>query len=153
MKKYLFILLTMLLMITAPVAIAEAVDAAPAQPFPAIDLTPLFQAIIAVLATLITSKLIPWIKARTNERQQALIRAAVTTAVYAAEQIYGASNGKEKLMYVKSKLAKKGYRVDIDEIEAAVQELTLNQGNAYGVVLGDVVSSDYEDEEAQEENE
>jgi len=31
---------------------------------------------------------------------------------------------KEKLMYVKGQLAKKGYHVDIDEIEAAVLELT-----------------------------
>ena len=46
-------------------------------------------------------------------------------AVYAAEQLYGAGAGKEKLMYVKGQLAKKGYRIDVDEIEAAVKELTV----------------------------
>jgi hypothetical protein len=51
--------------------------------------------------------------------------AAVSVAVYAAEQLYGAGAGKEKLMYVKGQLAKKGYHVDIDEIEAAVRELTI----------------------------
>ena len=30
-----------------------------------IDLTPIFQAIIALLAALVTYKLVPWIKART----------------------------------------------------------------------------------------
>jgi hypothetical protein len=53
-----------------------------------------------------------------------MLRAAVSVAVYAAEQLYGAGAGKEKLMYVKGQLAKKGYHVDIDEIEAAVLELT-----------------------------
>lgn len=45
--------------------------------------------------------------------------------MYASEQLYGAGAGKEKLMYVKGQLAKKGYRIDIDEIEAAIRELTL----------------------------
>lgn len=57
-----------------------------------------------------------------------MLRATVSVAVYAAEQLYGAGAGKNKLMYVKGQLAKKGYHVDIDEIEAAVQDLSLNRG-------------------------
>jgi len=93
-----------------------------------IDLTPLFQAVIAFLAALVSYKLIPWIQARTTAQQQELLRAAVSVAVYAAEQLYGAGAGKEKLMYVKGQLAKKGYHVDVDEIEAAVRELTMIGG-------------------------
>ena len=52
-----------------------------------IDLTPIFQAIIALLAALVTYKLVPWIKARTTESQQALLSATVRTLVYAAEQL------------------------------------------------------------------
>ena len=92
-----------------------------------IDLTPILQAIIALLASLVTLKLIPWIQARTTAQQQGMLRAAVSVAVYAAEQIYGAAAGKEKLMYVKGQLAKKGFDVDIDEIEAAVRDLTITQ--------------------------
>ena len=92
-----------------------------------IDLTPILQAIIALLASLVTLKLIPWIQARTTAQQQQMLRASVAVAVYAAEQIYGAAAGKEKLMYVKSQLAKKGFDVDIDEIEAAVRDLTITQ--------------------------
>ena len=95
-----------------------------------IDLTPILQAIIALLASLVTLKLIPWIQARTTAQQQEMLRAAVSVAVYAAEQIYGAAAGKEKLMYVKGQLAKKGYHVDIDEIEAAVRDLTITQKDA-----------------------
>lgn len=126
MKKYLLVFLlamVALTLITLPVALAEAVDPVPG--LPGIDLTPLFQAVVGILAALVTYKLIPWIQARTTAQQQELLRAAVSVAVYAAEQLYGAGAGKEKLMYVKGQLAKKGYRVDIDEIEAAVRELTL----------------------------
>jgi lipopolysaccharide export LptBFGC system permease protein LptF len=126
MKKYLMVFLLTLVVMTAvtlPLALAEAVDPAPG--LPGIDLTQLFQAVIGFLAALVTYKLIPWIQARTTAQQQELLRAAVSVAVYAAEQLYGAGAGKDKLMYVKGQLAKKGYRVDIDEIEAAVRELNV----------------------------
>lgn len=126
MKKYLMVfLLTLVAMtlVTLPLALAEAADPVPA--LVGIDLTPLFQAVIAFLAALVTYKFVPWIQARTTAQQQEMLRAAVSVAVFAAEQLYGAGNGKEKLMYVKGHLAKKGYRVDIDEIEAAVRELTV----------------------------
>ena len=126
MKKYLMVfLLTLVAMtlVTLPLALAEATDPAPVPP--GIDMTQLFQAVIGFLAALVTYKLIPWIQARTTAQQQELLRAAVSVAVYAAEQLYGAGAGKEKLMYVKGQLAKKGYHVDIDEIEAAVRELTI----------------------------
>lgn len=127
MKRYLTIILVMVLtmLLTASFAMAEAVDAVPAEP--GIDLTPLFQAVIAFLAALVTYKLVPWIQARTTAQQQEMLRAAVSVAVYAAEQIYGAGNGKQKLMYVKGQLASKGFKVDIDEIEASVRELTMTQ--------------------------
>ena len=125
MKKILMILMALLLVIAlAPGALAEA---PPAEPAPGIDLTPLFQAVIALLASIVTIKVIPWIKARTTAAQQEKIRAFVKVFVYAAEQLYGAGNGKDKLMYVKGKLAEKGFHIDIDEIEAKVQELALMQ--------------------------
>ena len=126
MKKYLMVfLLTLVAMtlVTLPIALAEATNPAPV-PL-GIDMTQLFQAVIGFLAALVTYKLIPWIQARTTAQQQELLRAAVSVAVYAAEQLYGAGSGKEKLMYVKGQLVKKGYRVDVDEIEATVRELTI----------------------------
>lgn len=87
-----------------------------------INLTPIFEAIIGLLAAIITWKVIPWIKARTTAEQQTMLRATVRTLVYAAEQIYGAGKGKEKLDYVSAQLAAKGFTVDRAEIEAAVGE-------------------------------
>lgn len=90
-----------------------------------IDLTPIFEAILALLAALVTYKLIPWIKSKTTAEQQALLTATVKTLVYAAEQLYGAGKGDEKLQYVKQKLQEKGFDVDVDAIEAAVKEITI----------------------------
>lgn len=93
-----------------------------------IDLTPIFEAILALLATLVTYKLIPWIKARTTAEQQSLLAATVRTLVYAAEQLYGAGKGAEKLDYVISELEKRGFTADRAAIEAAVAE-QLNSTN------------------------
>lgn len=87
-----------------------------------IDLTPIFRALVLLIAALITYRLIPWIKAKTTNEQQKGIRAFVRTLVYAAEQLFGAGNGPQKLEYVKMKLAAAGFDVNIDEIEAAVKE-------------------------------
>lgn len=122
MKKVLIILVTLMLVMLTFVSMAEGAIAS-IDYSPTIDLTPIFQAVIGFLAALITHKLIPWIQARTTAQQQEMLRAAVSVAVYAAEQLYGAGAGKEKLMYVKGQLAKKGYKVDLDEIEAAVREM------------------------------
>ena len=90
-----------------------------------IDLTDIIQAAIALIVALITYKVIPWIKAKTTESQQAILMATVRTLVYAAEQLYGAGKGKEKFTYVRQKLQEKGFDVDVDAIEAAVKEVTI----------------------------
>ena len=90
-----------------------------------IDLTDIIQAVIALIVALITYKVIPWIKAKTTESQQAILMATVRTLVYAAEQLYGAGTGKEKWQYVTRKLTEKGFDVDVDAIEAAVKEITI----------------------------
>lgn len=87
-----------------------------------IDLTPIIQAIIALLAAIITYKLVPWIKAKTTNEQQVLLSATVKTLVFAAEQLYGAGNGDEKLDYVVKQLEAKGFTADRAVIEAAVKE-------------------------------
>ena len=93
-----------------------------------IDLTPIVQAVIALLAALVTYKLVPWIKARTTAEQQAMLGAMVRTLVYAAEQLYGAGHGAEKLDYVIGELRARGFDADRAAIEAAVREMTSGLG-------------------------
>ena len=123
MKKYLTIFLLALVSMTLlmiPGAMAEAVDAVPG-----VNLTPLIDAAIKLLASIVLLMIIPWVKSKLTAQQQELVRAAVSVAVYAAEQLYGAGRGHDKLLYVKGQLAKKGFHIDIDEIEAAVHELAV----------------------------
>ena len=88
-----------------------------------IDLTTIINAIIALLAALVTYRVIPWIKAKTTNEQQAYIRALVKAGVYAAEQIYNTDGmGSEKMAYVKNYLQSFGFDINVTEIEAAVSE-------------------------------
>ena len=86
-----------------------------------IDLTPIFQAVIAMLAALVTYKLIPWIKSKTDKNQQDNIAAAAKIAVYAAEQLYGANHGDEKLDYARRVLQAAGYDMNTDTLRAAIE--------------------------------
>lgn len=92
-----------------------------------IDLTPIFQAVVMLLAALITHRLIPWLKARTTKQQQDNIQAAAKIAVFAAEQIFGAGQGEDKLDYALGVLERSGYHVDKtiarEAIEKAVAEM------------------------------
>lgn len=95
-----------------------------------IDLTPIVNAAIVLLATIITAFVIPWVKkyvlpwieANTTEKQRSAMYGLYKTAVYAAEQIYGSGYGKDKLEYAKNYIRDKGYTVDYDLIEATVKE-------------------------------
>lgn len=96
-----------------------------------IDLTPILQAIVALIAALITAKLIPWIKARTTNEQRAAMSAVIKTLVFAAEQMYGACDGAVKLRYVEEELEKRGYKADTAAIEAVIGEY-INFGRITG---------------------
>lgn len=91
-----------------------------------IDLTPIINAVIALIAAVIAYWVIPWVKAKTTNEQQANMRAAIKTLVFAAEQTWGAGHGSEKLDFVIEQLRLKGYNVDRVEIEAAVGEYINN---------------------------
>ena len=93
-----------------------------------VDLTPLLQAVIALIASIITLKVIPWIKARTTAQQQVLLRSTTEILVRAAEQLYGSGKGQEKLKYVEAELARRGYQVDTAAIEASVRSMNLESG-------------------------
>lgn len=88
-----------------------------------IDLTPIIQAVIVLLAAFVTYKVVPWIKSKTTAQQQANLDVVYEMFCYAAEQLYGANHGPEKLTYVKEKLMEKGYDVDVPRIEATVKRL------------------------------
>ncbi len=94
-----------------------------------IDLTKILIAILDLLALIVTYKLIPWLKIKLTNEQQNQLRAAIKIGVFAAEQMYGAGNGAEKMQFVKKYLINHGFDVNQVEIEAAVGEYINNALN------------------------
>lgn len=91
-----------------------------------IDLTPVFQSVIALLAALVTYKFIPWIRSKVTGQQFANLEAAARVAVYAAEQIFKNDNNKQKLDYAIDQVMKAGFDVDVETIRAAVEQAVYN---------------------------
>ena len=96
------------------------------------DLTPIVNAVIALIASIITTFLIPWIKSKIDAAKLAQIIEWVGIAVRAAEQIYNESGmGEKKKQYVLDFLADKGFTLDPNSInamiEAAVKNLNIEQ--------------------------
>lgn len=92
------------------------------------DITPLINAIFAVLGIIVTTVFVPYVKSRTTENAQREMSEWIKIAVTAAEQIYkGTGRGSEKKAYVVNWLSEHGISVDdklVDNmIEAAVYEL------------------------------
>ena len=119
-----------------------------------IDLTPICEAIIALLAAVITMYLIPWIKARTNAQQQSYIHAAVKVAVYAAEKLYGAGNGEKKLAYAQQVL-RDDYNISLDAgklrsaVNAAIKKM--EQAETPVLMTGELDTTVELDGEAEDE--
>ncbi len=124
------------------------------------DITPVVNAVIALIAAVVTAFVIPWVKSKTTAAQREEIEAWVRIAVIAAEQIYsGVGKGKEKKKYVLDFLAEKNLKIDEESvdlmIESAVKEMndTFNAPENIHVVSGfgactgfDDIESDYEEE-------
>jgi hypothetical protein len=86
------------------------------------DITPIVQAVFALIATLITCLLIPWIRSKTSATQQAELKQWVSIAVAAAEQLFiGQGRGEEKKNWVLNYLQKYNLKVDMDTIETLIE--------------------------------
>lgn len=90
-----------------------------------IDLTPLFQAVIALVAVIITSFVIPYIRKRVSAEDLEEFHGWVEIAVAAAEQLYSATAGEEKKLYVVNYLLSKGYTVNAADLENAIEAAVL----------------------------
>ncbi len=99
------------------------------------DITPICNIIIALVSTVVSAFLIPYIKSRISESNQIKLVNLVQVAVSAAEQIAQLTESTDKKMYVVDFLKRKGYTVNADDIgdeinaliEAAVYELNQKQ--------------------------
>lgn len=100
-----------------------------------VDITMIVNAVIALVAVVISAFVIPWIKSKTTAQQREDLIAWVKIAVSAAEQIYrGTKRGEEKKQYVLDFLAQNGFSVNEDSVNAAI-EAAVKQLNSEGIVI------------------
>ena len=86
------------------------------------DITPIVQAVFALIAAIITAIVIPYIKSRTTAQQREQMLAWVKIAVSAAEQIYtGSGRGAEKKAYVLDWLKAHGMSLDESTLDAMIE--------------------------------
>lgn len=123
-----------------------------------INLTPLVEALIAVIALIISTYLIPWLKTKLTAEQLTYAKTAVEVAVYAAEKAYGAGKGEQKLKYVQDVLAARGVELDtialMSLVDASIKKM--EQAETPEIATGELLTAEEdgatgEDEEPQTE--
>ena len=87
-----------------------------------IVITSIVNAVIALLAAVVSTFLVPWIKEKVEAQKLEKIMDWVTIAVSAAEQIYNESGmGEKKKQYVLDFLEDKGLTIDINSVDAMIE--------------------------------
>ena len=89
------------------------------------ELTEIVKIIIELVVAIASLWLIPWLRAKLNAEQVSDMLRWVEIAVSAAEQLYDAAQGGQKKHYVRSFLLDKGYDVNTDEIDLAIEAAVL----------------------------
>lgn len=113
-----------------------------------LDITSIIESVIALLAVVITSVVIPYIKAKTTAQQQKEVFAWVRIAVAAAEQIYkGIGRGEEKKNYVLYWLKKHGLTVDAKQLDTMIEAAVFDISNSFLTIRESVDNADEDGEE------
>lgn len=100
-----------------------------------VDITPIVEAVIMLIAAIISVFLIPWIKSKTTDSQRQQLVSWTKIAVAAAEQMFvGSGRGEEKKKYVLSFLEEKGLFIDENTVNAAI-EAAVKQLNSEGIII------------------
>ena len=89
------------------------------------ELTEMIKAAIELIAAIASLWLVPWLRARLNNEEVADMLRWVDIAVSAAEQLYEATQGSVKKQYVVAFLSERGYRVDEEELDLAIEAAVL----------------------------
>ena len=90
-----------------------------------INMTEIVQALITLLAALISAVIVPYFKGKSGEQNMTNFLRWVEIAVAAAEQIYAQTDGEKKKRYVLNYLYSKGVEVDEADIDNAIEAAVL----------------------------
>lgn len=102
------------------------------------NITQILLGVIVLIGAALSLFVLPYIKTHMTSEQIAILTGIAQTVVYAAEKIFGAKMGTDKLAYAlnlaRTLLSKKGLSFDEDviraAIEAQVQQLSLEKTTA-----------------------
>lgn len=89
------------------------------------NITPVIEAVVALIAAILTYILVPWVKSQQTAQQTAELLKWVEIAVMAAEQLFDSTQGEEKKRAVLAFLKEKGFRFNEGEIDSAVEAAVL----------------------------
>lgn len=116
-----------------------------------IDLTPIVNAFITLIGLLLTTFLIPWIRTKISNEKLKEIQKWTSVGVKAAEMIYTESGmGDAKKKYVRKFLESKGYKLDIETVDALI-EATVRDMQQEAFEIAALPGADDEGEEEKED--
>lgn len=127
-----------------------------------IDLTNLIEALLELAFLALVVIVIPWAKTKLRNEQETKLLTILEIVVMAAEKLYGAGKGDEKLKYVEHYLAERGIKVDAMRLKTYVNAAIkkMEQAEPTKLITGEVMEGvlieegdgdDKEDEEPQTE--
>lgn len=90
-----------------------------------IDVTAVITALLTLLGTVITAFVVPWLRCRTSAQDREELLGWVDLAVAAAQQVLYSAPGQERKKMVRAFLKTKGYDVDTDEVDQAIEAAVL----------------------------
>ena len=86
-----------------------------------VNLTPIINAVIALIGAVIAAFVIPWLKRKMSQQDLDKMLNYVGIAVYAAQQLYYNSDGEARLHYVLDYLDSLGYDIDDESVRNAIE--------------------------------
>lgn len=97
------------------------------------DITKIVLLIVEILGVVCSAFLIPWLKTKLGTARLNKMLQWVSIGVAAAEQLFTKEQYQEKKQYVLDFLKEKGYKVDLKEIDAAIEAEVIRLHNELGV--------------------
>ena len=98
-----------------------------------IDLTPIINALILIVAALISAYLIPWIKSKKTAQEIANLEKWADIAAAAAQQLFYQLDGESRLAHALGVMKEAGFDVDTIEVRNALEAAVLKLHNALNV--------------------
>ena len=137
MKEKLKMLVVMMVLAALVFALPVLAEEQDGQSAVLLNLTQLAQTIISLAAGIVSLYLVPWLRSRLTNEQLTKVKSWVQIAVYAAEKLYGAGNGDQKLAYAEEILRKHGIRLDMATLKAMIDAQIKEMENMEPFYLAD----------------